>query len=191
MINTNQLVDLAKSAFDRADYDEALRLYELSLEAAPSDLSPHYVIAHIYERGLSSKGIDLVTAMSHYLRVAEAGDSVGVFGHLGVARVIFRSGNHALRGEAISHCLKAIDIDDAPQARMLLGAIYEYWDNRPVDAREQFLLAFRKKLAWGMRFYARSLMRSGNPLRGSLAHVLATIVGPIYKLRFGERSPFG
>ena len=191
MIDSNQLIDKAKSSFERGDYSNALHLYELAIESSPVDLSPYFAAAHIYEHGLSSCGVDLLKAQAYYLKVVELNSDISSVAHLAIARVIFKGGSRSLTSEAVRHCIEAIKINGSAQAHMLLGAIYEYWENRPNDARRQFLLAYKKNMPWGMRFYARSLIRSGNSALGFLAHLWATLIGPFFILRYGEHSPFG
>src|SRR5690606_16684355 len=105
MNDQSKLIHCAKQAFDRADFEEATRLYELSIESDPIDLSPYYALAYIYENGLSSRGVDHSAALNCYSVIANAGLDIRASGlaHLGAARVIFRGQQSSLSEAAITH----------------------------------------------------------------------------------------
>lgn len=181
----------AREAFERRDYDRALELYELAAAQSAHDCSPYYALGQIFEQGLAARGVDLAQALANYMRLSKCDGRAGSIGHLGVARVLFKGEHRELVDAAIGHCEKSLSISENAHARLLLGAINEYWLELHPVARYHFLAAFKQGMPWGLRFYARSLVRSGRLVAGAIVHVAATLIGPLYLLRAATRSPFG
>lgn len=191
MTTVDHELERAKSSLRTGDYDCALRIYESLIAAEESDLSPYFGAAHIYEYGLSPKGVDLQRALKLYYETVGLKASIDSATRLAVARVIYKLCDKSKAIEAINLCIKSIEINENAAAYMLLGSIYEYWVESPKEARKYFLKAYRLSMPWGMRFYARSLIRSHRYLFGFLAHIWATISSPFFFIRYGNQALYG
>lgn len=184
----DQLRHKAREALDSRDTELALSYYE---ELANLHLPDGYFTSGIlYENMAWEKNDDeyLTKAWSHYLKLmTEFSESEG---YIGCARIILarKDANRARLAE--SYCLEAIEIDDNPFAYLVLGRVYESFGlpGKTKQAMHAYLRAAFKGAAFGMRGFARVHWRHGSKTIAILAHVIATMLSPIYRLLGGSRA---
>ena len=187
----NEKIEEARSLFLARNYDKALMLFELVIDSRDEDLSPYFGAAHIYEYGLSSEGVNLKRAFDYYSKVSEFDEDTKGAVNLALARTILISGDQTRAREAIEYCNKSLLIKRSSAAHIVLGVILENWEKDVTRARDNFIKAFRLGSPWGLKFYARSLMSSKRYVSGAVLYLFATLMGPVYFLRYGKQSAFG
>lgn len=170
---------LADRAFASGNYDEALELSE-RLAHSSHDPKAYFTCGLIYEHGSSRRGQDIAKAYQFFDRLRTEWDSSE--GDAGCARIIVNSGDDARMEIARKYCESAIARDDFCYAHLILGRIQGEFLGMDREARRSFLRAAFKGSAWAMRLYASSLMRTRSRLGGAMAHVLVTILSPVYIL---------
>jgi len=190
---TSQL-DKAKSLLATNDYGKALELYESLIKNYEKDVddpSPYFGAAYIYEHQWPAEGEKLAKALNYYMKIISYDSASCGAISLAIARVLFKIGDPTLAEEAIERCEDSLAIRESAQAHMLLGSIQEYWLDESELARNHFIRAYRLGMPWGLRFYARSLIRSRKYVIGTLAHLRASVSGLGSFLRRGDQSVFG
>lgn len=169
-------------AFDRKDYKRAL---ELALEITPySDPVAFYICAVINETVLH----DLDKAY-HYFDLAR---KVSGFhdAYNGCVRVILAQKKKNAFELANRYCDKAITESHDGVSYLLLGRLFEELAE-PMDikrARKMYVLAARHRAAWGMRKLAVLEFKYGSRVLGTLYHLVATLLFPIFRILFGKRA---
>ncbi len=182
MVAPADMLLLADRAFASGNYDEALELSE-RLAQSSHDPKAYFTCGLIYEHGSSKRGQDLAKAYQFFDRLRIEWDSSE--GDVGCARIIVNSRDVARIDAARKFCESAIDRDDFCYAHLILGRIQGEFLGMHREARRSFLRAAFKGSAWAMRLYASSLMRTKSRLGGAMAHVLVTILSPVYLLLGG------
>ena len=190
---TNLDSDLGEASrkFLAGDFDGALSGFEELIVEGGDDLSPYFGAAHIYEHGLSSVGVNLSKADEYYSKIKDFDQSAGGEITLSLARVIYKSDDRQRASEIIRLCEDSLNVRPGFAAHMLIGTVLEYWEGEHKKARSHFLRAFKLGNSWGLKFYAKSLIRSKRYFLGGVMHIVSTFVGPFYFIRFGDRPMYG
>lgn len=185
-------LEIAKNAYVSGDFENAKMLLDKIVEEesdSPYGLGARYLRARGLEDGVFQEEQNLSKAYDDFLVLKDRAEEFGSAGIVGCARILFQFGASENRDRILALCVEAIARDSNAKAMMLLGCLNEQVTEDAKSARRWYLRAFMRGLPWGMRFFARSHSKDGNPVRAAMAHVMATVASPILVLFHGVRSP--
>lgn len=193
MNNIQTLVSLSDEAYRSKDFARAMVLLDEIIDRSPESaegLGSRHLRAMAYEFGNAPGGVDLHKSLADYKALVERADVVGSVGLVGSARVLCELGLSEHAAEIKELCLRAISVDSAPAARMLLGYVATELDRDNTAAKKWFFSAFLKGSPWGMRYFAVTHWREQNYVRGALSHLLSVIAWPFLSLLKRTSSPY-
>jgi TPR repeat protein len=171
----------ALRAFKSEDYKLALAL---ALEIAPyGDPGACYICAVIYEYQH-----DLKKAYFYFDLCRKEGGTADAYN--GCVRIILKQGRKEDILLAKEYCEAAIAKSHDGISYLLLGRLLEELSEPPDfrQAKRMYLRAALHGAAWGMRRFANLEYKLGIKPVGVFYHVAATLLFPIFRLLFGNRT---
>lgn len=186
--------DKAIALFMEGKTKEAAAAIDAAIEASPLSedaLHLRLIKASAIEYGEWVGERDQRRAYHEYSQLEQWVEILGEDGlnvYLGAARTLYRI--DAVRNAEEIERLLSLSIAHGrnPHVEMLLGLLNETALLNTKVARSHYLEAFKMRLPWGLRFYARSHMADRNYVRGIVAHTIATAVSPVMIMMFGARG---
>lgn len=193
MNDIGALVSASEEAYRARDFERAIVLLgEIIANSpqSPEGLGSRHLRAMAYEVGNAPGGVNLNEALNDYRVLAERVDVVGNVGLIGAARVLCELDLEGSVEEIRRLCLRAIDVEAAPAARMLLGYVASEVNRDQKEARKWFLSAFMKGSPWGMRYFAAAHCKERNFVRGALFHIVSAMTWPVLSLLKKTSTPY-
>jgi TPR repeat protein len=193
MNDIEALVSASEEAYRARDFGRAIVLLGEIVSSSPHSpegLASRHLRAMAYEVGNAPGGVNLNEALQDYRELAERVDVVGSVGLIGAARVLCELDLEGSVKEIERLCSRAIELESAPAARMLLGYVASEVHRDQAEARKWFLSAFMKGSPWGMRYFAAAHWKDRNFLRGAFFHIVSAMAWPVLSLLRTTSTPY-
>jgi tetratricopeptide (TPR) repeat protein len=176
-------------------YQEALDVLNGIVDADCEDfetLFARFYRARSFEGGFFGE-VDLQRAEDDYRYLVNYFESktdiLGGEPYIGLARVMFKRGNHASHHEIVRLCEHANGIKRNKKAMLIIGASSELLVSNYSLASKYYLKALLLGSKWGSAYYSRAIFKSGKYLSWIASIVLLSISYPVLVLIDRSKYP--
>lgn len=160
----------AANAYRRGNFRLAMDLMNEVVDADPHSVhgfGSRILRASAHESGRAPAGKSLDLAMSDYEFLADSFHEVGSVGIVGIARVLSQLDIQSNAENIIDLCVKAEEVDGAPEADLVVGDVWALAYHDEEKARSHYERAVKSGEKQGLIKIAMSFEREGKKIRSA------------------------